>query len=142
MWSRHSRRMVPIISRDRNLSPSIKQANACDGVNELHSLDKRRIRLSSVMRPSSADRAVKQQSRLLNPTEGAKSIHIGTVRQTARARSSWMCMSLKMSNVINRAIRGVTPALSACRRPLHRRLSESEKPVARLSLDLDEVFGR
>ena len=30
---------------------------------------------------------------------------------------------------IDRAIRGVTPALSACRRPLHRRLSESEKPT-------------
>src|SRR5262249_15792223 len=28
---------------------------------------------------------------------------------------------------IDRAIRGVTPALSACRRPLHRRLWESEK---------------
>jgi hypothetical protein len=31
---------------------------------------------------------------------------------------------------IDRAIRGVTPALSARRRPLHRRLSESEKPTA------------
>src|SRR5438445_5570766 len=31
---------------------------------------------------------------------------------------------------IERAIRGVTPALSACRRPLHRRLVESEKPTA------------
>jgi hypothetical protein len=31
---------------------------------------------------------------------------------------------------IGRAIRGVTPALSACRRPLHRRLVESEKPTA------------
>src|SRR5262249_38178810 len=30
---------------------------------------------------------------------------------------------------IDRAIRGVTPALSACRRPLHRRLWESEKPT-------------
>src|SRR5262245_63335490 len=30
----------------------------------------------------------------------------------------------------DRAIRGVTPALSACRRPLHRRLLESEKPTA------------
>src|SRR5215472_5768320 len=30
---------------------------------------------------------------------------------------------------IDRAIRGVTPALSTCRRPLHRRLSESEKPT-------------
>src|SRR5262249_20933911 len=29
-----------------------------------------------------------------------------------------------------RAIRGVTPALSACRRPFHRRLVESEKPTA------------
>src|SRR5262245_1259704 len=29
----------------------------------------------------------------------------------------------------DRAIRGVTPALSACRRPLHRRLLESEKPT-------------
>ena len=29
-----------------------------------------------------------------------------------------------------RAMRGVTPALSACRRPLHRRLVESEKPTA------------
>jgi hypothetical protein len=48
-----------VLSRDRNLSPSIKQADACDGVNELHSLDKRMIRLLSVMRPSSADRAVK-----------------------------------------------------------------------------------
>src|SRR5215469_6272380 len=27
-------------------------------------------------------------------------------------------------------MRGVTPALSACRRPLHRRLVESEKPPA------------
>src|SRR5262249_60623181 len=30
---------------------------------------------------------------------------------------------------IDRAIRGVTPALSARRRPLHRRLWESEKPT-------------
>src|SRR5215813_10904968 len=30
---------------------------------------------------------------------------------------------------IDRAIRGVTRALSACRRPLHRRLWESEKPT-------------
>ena len=29
-----------------------------------------------------------------------------------------------------RAMRGVTPALSACRRPLHRRLVESGKPTA------------
>src|SRR6516165_11599710 len=29
-----------------------------------------------------------------------------------------------------RAIRGVTPAFSTCRRPLHRRLVESEKPTA------------
>src|SRR5215831_17508965 len=29
-----------------------------------------------------------------------------------------------------RAMRGVTPALSACRRPLHRRLAESGKPTA------------
>jgi hypothetical protein len=29
-----------------------------------------------------------------------------------------------------RAMRGVTPALLACRRPLHRRLVESEKPTA------------
>jgi hypothetical protein len=27
-------------------------------------------------------------------------------------------------------MRGVTPAFSACRRPLHRRLVESEKPTA------------
>jgi hypothetical protein len=30
----------------------------------------------------------------------------------------------------DRAMRGVTPALSACRRPLHRRLAESGKPTA------------
>jgi hypothetical protein len=30
----------------------------------------------------------------------------------------------------DRAMRGVTPALSACRRPLHRRLVESGKPTA------------
>jgi hypothetical protein len=31
---------------------------------------------------------------------------------------------------VDRAMRGVTPALSARRRPLHRRLVESEKPTA------------
>src|SRR5713226_3520340 len=45
---------------------------------------------------------------------------------------------------INRAIRGVTPALSACRRPLHRRLSESEKPTVspQRSPETGEQVGR
>ena len=37
---------------------------------------------------------------------------------------------LRRTSEIDRAIRGVTPALSACRRPLHRRLVETEKPTA------------
>ncbi len=45
---------------------------------------------------------------------------------------------------IDRAIRGVTPALSACRRPLHRRLSESEKPTVspQRSLETREQVSR
>jgi hypothetical protein len=45
---------------------------------------------------------------------------------------------------IDRAIRGVTPALSACRRPLHRRLSESEKPTVspQRSPETREQVGR
>src|SRR5207245_2251718 len=35
-----------------------------------------------------------------------------------------------LSSKSDRAMRDVTPALSACRRPLHRRLVESEKPTA------------
>src|SRR5262249_53189635 len=44
-----------------------------------------------------------------------------------RRRRAWS--RLPCTFEIDRAIRGVTPALSACRRPLHRRLSESEKPT-------------
>ena len=45
---------------------------------------------------------------------------------------------------IDRAIRGVTPALSGCRRPLHRRLSESEKPTVspQRSPETREQVGR
>jgi hypothetical protein len=34
---------------------------------------------------------------------------------------------LRIARKVERAMRGVTPALSACRRPLHRRLAESGK---------------
>src|SRR5262249_15698043 len=48
---------------------------------------------------------------------------------TSAKGTEWQARGARAHSKIDRAIRGVTPALSACRRPLHRRLSESEKPT-------------
>src|SRR6266498_3053051 len=48
-----------------------------------------------------------------------------------RRHGKWRRAGCSRGAVQNgRAMRGVTPALSACRRPLHRRLVESGKPTA------------
>src|SRR5262249_53405754 len=53
----------------------------------------------------------------------------GSHPQSARKSLNATARSCAPCTEIDRAIRGVTPALSACRRPWHRRLSESEKPT-------------